>query len=143
MCSSWTAEPLVVDTQCQDEIQPLCATLEVAPSFGTASWQSPMSSFTFLCACETRLGSGSLSCCAESRTRAFSLLSFNLLSFTPKAQGTAQPQSRPGLSKEFWGPLASSALRLWLARATLPTSIPEPPLDPAQSVCVMCCLTQS
>lgn len=62
MCSSWTAEPLVVDTQCQDETQPLCATLEVAPSFGTASWQSPMSSFTFLCVCETHLGSGSLSC---------------------------------------------------------------------------------
>ena len=58
MCSSWTAEPLVVDMQYHDEIHPCHATLEVAPGFGMASWQSPMSSFTFQCACETSVGSG-------------------------------------------------------------------------------------
>lgn len=70
MCSSWIAAPLVIDMQYHDEIQPHHATLEVALGFGMASWQSPMSSFTFQCAC------------AESQTRAFNLGS---LSFTPKA----------------------------------------------------------
>lgn len=90
---------LVEDAWYPGEKQPLHGTLEVAPGSDMVFWQSPMSSFT-LCVCKTSVGSGSSACCAGSQTRVFNLGS---LSFTPKPEGTAQTQGRPGQKIQGFG----------------------------------------